>query len=50
VKVEPKTTGIAAIMPNCYTMKPMQLEWQTDPFIWIGQARRICSHFLFLSL
>jgi len=40
VKVEPRSIGIAAVTHNCYTMRPMPLEWQSAPFIWIasGQA------------
>ena len=35
MRVELKTIGIAAVMLNCYIMRPTQLEWQTDHFIWI---------------
>jgi len=35
VRVELKSTGIAAVTPKRYTTRPTPFEWQTDPFISI---------------
>jgi len=39
VRVELKTIGIAAIMHNCYTRRPILFEWQTEPFTWIASGK-----------
>ena len=39
MRVEPKTTGITAVMPSQYTMRSTPFEWQTDPFIWIALSQ-----------
>jgi len=35
MRVEPKTIGIAAVTPNCYTMSRTVFSWQSDLFLSI---------------
>jgi len=50
VRVELKTIGIAAVTHNCYTTKdPRHLNDKLTLLFELRQARRICSHFLFIT-
>jgi len=30
---------VKGIAPNHYTIRSMQFDWQTDPFIWIASGQ-----------
>ena len=39
VRLEPKTLAVEGVVPNYYTMRSTQFDWQTDPFIWIASRQ-----------